>query len=439
MNDIIQLTTTIASVRNFTNFQALRPRFLVIALVLLCFALLPVALAVNPPPDGGYSGGNTAEGQSALLSLSTGSYNTAVRFLSLESTTSGKFSTAIGAGTLLANAGDNNTATGAAALLSNTIGFYNTADGAFALFSNTEGNGNTASGYQALSANTTGSNNAAFGYVALSNNTDSFNTALGLRRSFTTSTAMTIPRLVTRLWFSMWAAAATPPVGAGALLNNQGSENIAIGAFAGSNLTVFSDNIDIGNLGVAGDDGTIRIGNNNNTATYLAGIAGHTVGAGGTTCYVDNAGKLGVFLSARRYKENIQRMDDASAALFSLKPVTFRYKPEFDKSGTPHFGLIAEEVAEVCPDLVTHDANGALSTVRYEAVSAMLLNEFLKEHRKVEQQDRRIQEQEATIAELRSGMKALATTVNEQAAQLRKVSAQVQMNNVSAQVVVSNH
>ena len=138
---------------------------------------------------------------------------------------------------------------------------------------------------------------------------------------------------------------------------------------------------------------------------------------GGTTCYVDNSGKLGVFLSARRYKENIQPMDDASAVLFSLKPVTFRYKPEFDKSHTPQFGLIAEEVAAVNPDLVVRNAKGELSTVRYEAVNAMLLNEFLKEHRKVEKL-------EATVADL--------------AAQLHKVSTQIETKTPAMRVAVEN-
>ncbi len=168
-----------------------------------------------------------------------------------------------------------------------------------------------------------------------------------------------------------------------------------------------------------GESGTIRIGQNQfHSATYLAGIAGQTVGAGGSTCYVDNDGKLGVFLSARHYKENIMPMSDVSSALFSLKPVTFRYKPEFDKSGTPHFGLIAEEVAAVAPDLVTNDAKGQLSTVRYEAINVMLLNEFLKEHRKV-------QKLEAAVADL--------------AAQLQKLSTQIEMDTPAMRVTVENH
>src|SRR5262249_29799693 len=147
-------------------------------------------------------------------------------------------------------------------------------------------------------------------------------------------------------------------------------------------LTTGSNNIVIGTeVAAADENSTIRIGRGFQSATYLAGIAGQTVGAGGTTCFVDNDGKLGVFLSARRFKTNIADMSSASEAVLHLRPVTFRYKPELKATNAPQFGLIAEEVAEVNRDLVTHDATGKLSTVRYEAVNAMLLNEFLKEHR----------------------------------------------------------
>jgi hypothetical protein len=176
-------------------------------------------------------------------------------------------------------------------------------------------------------------------------------------------------------------------------------------------LATGDNNIDIGNNGVAGDSGTTRIGTVQG-AIYLAGIAGQFVGAGGTTCYVNNDGKLGVFLSSRRFKTDIADMGAASETLLALRPVTFHYKPELDKTCTPQFGLVAEEVAKVNPDLVTRDAKGELTTVRYEAVNAMLLNEFLKEHKKTE-------ELEATVA-------SLITTVKEQAAQIQKVSAELQ-------------
>ncbi len=356
-----------------TKTHILYPVVAVFALV--CFAFVQNVQAVSPAPDGGYPGGNTAEGQSALLSRTTGAYNTAVGFFSLRSDTTGSFNTAIGAGTLLANTADNNTATGTGALFSSTTGPANTANGAFAVFSNTIGSGNTGSGYQALFSNQTGGNNTACGYLALDINTaGNNNTALG----------------------------------AYALAANSGSNNIAIGYFAGQALTFGSNNIAIGSDGGNGESGTIRIGKNSDqTATYVAGIAGQTVGAGGTTCYVDNAGKLGVFLSARRFKTDIADMATASDAILALRPVTFHYKPEMDKSGIPQFGLIAEEVAKVNPDLVTHDAKGELSTVRYEAVNAMLLNEFLKEHCKVE-------EQEATIAQLKQDFQSKLAEQQEQ-------------------------
>ncbi len=235
--------------------------------------------------------------------------------------------------------------------------------------------------------------------------------------------------------------------------NTTGAFNIALGTSAGQNLTTGDRNIDIGNLGVANEGNTIRIGTTDDqSATYIAGIAGQTVGAGGSTCYVDNDGKLGVFLSARRFKTDIADMGAASEALLALRPVTFHYKPELDKTGIPQFGLVAEEVAKVNPDLVTHDAKGDISTVRYEAVNAMLLNEFLKEHRKVEQQDRAMHEQEASISQLKStvsrqeativqqqkGMEALTACLNEQAAQIQKVSAQIDVDRPSPQQVVLN-
>jgi hypothetical protein len=275
------------------------------------------------------------------------------------------------------------------ALVSNTDGGSNTANGYQALYHNTDGIDNTATGFQTLFSNTGGHDNTVVGVNALLLNTGgNYNTAIGVD----------------------------------ALDNNTiGGENIALGEGAGFNLTTGDNNIDIGNDGVAGESNTIRIGDYRHSETHIAGIAAQTVGVGGTTCYVDNDGKLGVFLSARRYKQNIQRMDDVSAALYSLKPVTFCYKPEFDKSSTPQFGLIAEEVADVSPELVTHDAKGQLSTVRYEAVNAMLLNEFLKEHKKTEKL-------EATVA-------SLAATVKEQASQIQKVSAQVEASKPAPQVV----
>ena len=354
--------------------------FIAIGLLLACLELSPEAQAVVPPPDGGYPGSNTAEGQNALLSRTTGTFNTAIGFFSLRALTTASFCTGLGAGTLLANTAGENTATGAGALLSNTTGSGNTADGAFALLSNATGFRNAATGRFALFNNTIGSFNTAHGVDALYSNTaGDGNTANGL---------------------------------SALAFNTTGAFNIALGTSAGQNLTTGDRNIDIGNLGVANEGNTIRIGTTGDqSATYIAGIAGQTVGAGGSTCYVDNDGKLGVFLSAHRFKTDIADMATASEAILALRPVTFHYKPELDKTGIPQFGLVAEEVEAINPDLVTRDKEGKVTTVRYEAVNAMLLNEFLKEHRKNQQQ-------EATIARLEKQIEVLAEGLQKVSAEL---------------------
>ena len=363
--------------------------FIAIGLLLACLELSPEARAVVPPPDGGYPGSNTAEGQNALLSRSTGTFNTAIGFFSLRALTTASFCTGLGAGTLLANTANENTATGAGALLSNTTGSGNTADGAFALLSNATGGRNTATGRLALFNNTTGSFNTAHGVDALYSNTaGDGNTANGL---------------------------------SALAFNTTGAFNIALGTSAGQNLTTGSRNIDIGNLGVANEGSTIRIGTTGEqSATYIAGIAGQTVGAGGSTCYVDNDGKLGVFLSAHRFKTDIADMATASEAILALRPVTFHYKAELDKTGIPQFGLVAEEVEAINPDLVTRDKEGKVSTVRYEAVNAMLLNEFLKEHCKNQQQ-------EATIARLEKQIEVLAEGLQRVSAELESATSAQQV------------
>ena len=413
-------------------YQPIRLKTLTVLVTILLGFLWPglfsKAHAVVPPPDGGYPGFTTAEGTNALQNLTTGVGNTAAGWHSLFTNSAGNLNTAIGAGSLLFNTGDDNTATGALALLSNTGGQRNTANGAFALFSNTIGGLNTGTGDRALFSNTTGSSNTASGATALfSNTTGQQNTASGESALSSNTVGNSNTALGSSALLSNAQGDQNTALGAGALLNNAdgdsntavggaallsnntGSFNVAVGSFAGVNLTTGSHNIDIDNDGVDGESGTIRIGNLSHTATYVAGISGQTVGLGGSSCYVDNDGKLGVFLSAQRYKENIQRMDDASGALYALKPVTFRYRPEFDKSGTPQFGLVAEEVAAVNPDLVTCNAKGEISTVRYEAVNAMLLNEFLKEHRTVEAQQKQI---DALRTELKE-QRALIQNVNE--------------------------
>ena len=358
----------------------------------------PRSQAVTPPPDGGYPGGNTAEGQNALLSLTAGTYNTAVGWFSLQSNLTGNLNTAIGAGTLLANTADNNTATGAAALLSNTTGFSNTAAGAFALFTNTIGIFNTGSGAFALLNNTSGVENTASGYRALSGNaTGVGNTAYGSQ----------------------------------ALVQTTGDNNIALGAHAGFNISTGSNNIHIGNVGAGNESGTVRIGDNNQTKAFIAGINGVNQGSP-TAVFINTlSGQLGSTppASSRRYKKEIKPMDTASEAVLALKPVSFHYKS--DNTNTPQFGLIAEEVAVVNPDLVVRDQNGEIYSVRYEAVNAMLLNEFLKEHRKNE-------EQEATIAQLKRDSAEQRKQIETLIAGLQKVSDQFELSQPAPRTVVSN-
>jgi hypothetical protein len=297
--------------------------------------------------------------------------------------------TVLGEDALTNNTGFSNTATGAFALQNNTVGGLNTATGAFALQSNTDGLANTALGFAALNHNTTGFFNTATGYWALlSNTTGLFNTANG----------------------------------AGALPNNTtGNGNIALGFNAGANLTSGSNNIDIGNAAVAGESNRIRIGTvGTQKATFIAGISGATV-PGGVGVIVGNNGKLGTVVSSERFKDGIRPMDKASEAILALKPVTFRYKHDLDPNGIPQFGLVAEEVEKVNPDLVARDDQGKPYTVRYEAVNAMLLNEFLKEHKKVE--------------DLEGIVTSLAATVKEQAAQIQKVSAQLEASKPAPQMV----
>ncbi len=335
---------------------------------------------MSPPPDGGYPGGNTAEGQNALFSLTSGGYNTALGYYSLRSNATGNFNTAIGAGTLLANTADQNTATGAGALLGNT-GFFNTANGAFALFSNTSSDQNTAVGTQALFNNTTGNSNTAIGANALLNNTT-------------------------------------------------GSFNIALGGFAGGDLTNGEYNIEIGNSGVGGENSTIRIGDDlNQSRTFIAAIYSITTAGAAIPVLIDANDQLGTVSSSRRFKQDIKPMDKVSETILALKPVTFHYKR--DNTGTRQFGLIAEEVADVNPDLVVRDKKGEIYTVRYDAVNAMLLNEFLKEHRKVE-------EQQANIAQLKKEIETIVAHSREQDLQIQRVSDQVQMSRPHARVVISN-
>jgi hypothetical protein len=230
--------------------------------------------------------------------------------------------------------------------------------------------------------------------------------------------------------------------GAFALLNNtSGDSNIALGNNAGSLLTTGNFNIDIGNPGLAGESSTIRIGSNQQTRTFIAGIRGVTTGnANAIPVLIDSLGQLGTMSSSRRFKEEIKPMERASEALFALKPVTFHYKS--DSTNTSQFGLIAEEVAEVNPDLVVRDDNGDIYTVRYDAVNAMLLNEFLKEHRKVQEQAGTIAELKSTVAQQQMDFQATFAEQEKQieafASGLQKVNAQIEATKPDPKVAVNN-
>jgi hypothetical protein len=302
---------------------------------------------------------------------------------------------------VVGSAFNGNTADGFDALHFLTTGILDTATGAGALSHTTTGISNTANGAQALTGNITGNHNTATGRLALySNTTGSYNTANGRR----------------------------------ALSNTTGNTNIGLGFAAGENLTTGDNNIDIGNLGVAGEANTIRIGEPTavteidgvalqaHTATFIAGISGAAVA--GATVHVNGNGQLGVAPSSARFKDGIKPMDKASEAILALKPVTFHYKKEIDPDRTPQFGLVAEQVEKVNPDLIVRDAKDKPYTVRYEAVNAMLLNEFLKEHRKV-------QEQGATIAKQQKQIEALATG-------LQKVSDELELSKPALRTVGNN-
>jgi trimeric autotransporter adhesin len=326
---------------------------------------------------------NTADGYDVLFNDTSGSNNTATGYQALFTNTTGGSNTASGYDSLVFNNGSFNTATGRGALYHNTTANNNVATGYQALNSNKTGTANTATGTQALQADT-GSNNTADGYQALNKNTVGIdNVASGYQALLANTSGIT-----------------NTAVGAFALQNSQtGVGNIAIGFSAGTGVTSGSNNIDIANTG-ANESSTIRIGSANQTNTYIAGISGVTV-AGGIGVIVDSSGHLGTSTSSARYKENVQPMDKASEAILSLQPVTFRYKHELDPKAIRQFGLVAEQVEKVDPDLVARDEQGKPYSVRYEAVNAMLLNEFLKEHQRVEQQQKEIQALRAELKEQR--------------------------------------
>jgi trimeric autotransporter adhesin len=384
--------------------------FTTVVLVVTCFAVSPVVQARQQSEDRG-NGNSAAENVQALNLGTTGSNNTAHGWFSLFSNTEGSDNTANGFDALFSNTtGGSNTAIGDSALFSNTTGAGNTASGARALFSNTEGFFNTANGFAALFSNTTGSSNTAIGDSALASNTTAVaNTAVGFDALVSNTTGV-----------------ANTAVGFDALdSNTTGNHNIALGTVAGGSVTSADNVICIG-----------LPGENVSNSCYIAQIFGQT-SAGGTAVFINSDGKLGTTTSSRRFKEGIKPMNKASEVLFRLNPVIFHYKKEIDPKAIPQLGLVAEEVEQLNPDLVVRDKEGKPYSVRYEAINTMLLNEFLKEHKRVEKQAREIQEQKATINELKRGMETVVAHLKEQDSKIQKVGAQIEVRNPVPQMVLN--
>jgi hypothetical protein len=455
----------ILSAKNSIPQPSLRRGSLLMPLLLVCFGLAPMAQAVGPDTEGAIPGSNNGEGIGVLVSRTGGIWNTGTGFEALNHLTSGNQNTATGLRALASDTnGGFNTATGVFSLFSNTSGFFNTATGAYSLANNTTGLRNTATGYGALYRNNADANtamgfgalyrnttggtlnttqgfdvgpNTAVGAFALGDNTiSSANTAVGYQAlgSITTGIAGTDLGLSTAVGFQALAnatgdSAANDAFGYQALFSlTSGINNTAIGARALFNNTTGSGNIALGvgaGTGVTTADNVIAIGalgEDVSNTCYIRNIFGVT-SAGATGVVVNSAGKLGTVVSSRRFKDDIKPMDQASEALFALKPVSFHYKKEIDPESIPQFGLVAEDVEKVNPDLVVRDAEGKVNTVRYDAVNAMLLNEFLKEHRTVEKQSRKVQEQEATIAQLKQDFQS---KLAEQDKQIKMLTAGLQ-------------
>ena len=324
---------------------------------------------------------NSAFGDYALQLNTTGFADSAFGHMALQLNTTGDFDSAFGLAALEYNTtGSNNTAIGYTALWNNTSGSYNTAFGSGALLDNQTGGQNTAVGFDALYANT-GTNNTASGYNALYSTTGNSNTGFGTY----------------------------------ALYNNTtGIYNIGVGMFSGYYNPVGSNfNIDIGNYGSGNDNGVIRIGTPGwESSFYAAGINGVGV-SGGIPVYINSNGQLGTVNSSIRFKEDVHDMAAASDGLMKLRPVTYRYKKAYADGSKPvDYGLIAEEVAEVYPDLVVKNSDGQIQTVQYQKLTPMLLNEVQKEHKQLEEQKTTIQELEKRLAALEAALPSVKPEAN---------------------------
>jgi hypothetical protein len=345
----------------------------------------------GPTPVNLTGSDNTAVGFQALFSNTTGSFNTAAGFKALVANTTGSNNTGLGLHALWSNTtGNENTASGVNALLYNTSGYDNTASGVNALLSNTSGYDNTASGFQSLYSNTTGDYNTAAGYQALYSNNGYSNTASGYEALYSNT------------------GSSNTATGVHALANSTtGSNNTGIGYHAGVNLTTGSNNIDIGSPGTAGDNNLIRLGvQGTQTATFIAGIYGHSLT--GSEVVVTSSGELGVVSSSERFKTAIAPMGSNTEKLGQLRPVTFKLKA--DATGTRQYGLIAEEVAMVYPELVIRNEAGRIDGVRYDELAPMLLNEVQKqaaEIRALKVQAQAVGEMQKQLAEMHAALAKL--------------------------------
>ena len=446
---------------NSINRSPLLRAFFLITLLLGCFALLPKAQAVGPDTEGAIPGSNNGEGIGVLVSCTAGVWNTGTGSEALNHLTAGNQNTATGLRALFSDTnGGFNTATGVYSLFSNTTGFFNSATGAYALTNNTEGLGNTANGYSALYFNTAGDINTATGYAALyRNTTGSGNTANGyLTLYYNTegigNTANGFQALyhntegdyntangIAALGFNTTGEGNTA-LGFSAGLNITGDGNVCIGADTCSNTTTAS------NVVCVGSDAA---GENFSNRAYIpnVGVFAQSPAAGIEFVTVRlSDGKLGHDASSRRYKEDIKPMGYASELIYKLKPVTYRFKEQdVDPKKGPQpqnldYGLVAEDVAEIDPKLAVRNGNGEIESLRYKAIYNMMLNEFLKEHRKVEAQQATITQLKSTVAQQKKDFQAtvaqLTARLDEQAAQIQRVSAQLEASKPAPQIVLNN-
>jgi hypothetical protein len=352
----------------------------------------------------------------ALKSNTTGTNNTAAGDSSLFKNTTGNNNSALGVVSLTNNTtGDENSAFGVSSLANNSSGSKNTATGYQSLYGNTTGNQNTAVGYNVLYTNTTGLNNTGIGVNTLrANTTGNGNAAIGINALYNNTTGQQ------NLAFGRWAL----------IYNTTGSSNIGLGNNAGGNLTTGSNNIDIGSPGEAGEDATIRLGDSAvQTRTFIAGIRGVQNLASSLPVYIDPNGQLGIAVSSEQYKEDITDMGGASQSILKLRPVTYRYKTPDTAGEKPlEYGLIAEEVAKVYPDLVAYDAEGKIQSVQYQKLTPMLLNEvqrLVDENRKMKASTEAMANQLAKERAKTEGLAKKVSDMESQSARLQAIEARL--------------